>query len=223
MSSRDLLHFERMLWRQGVLRVAGVDEAGRGPLAGPVVAAAVVFPPELIIPGVDDSKVLTPVQREELYPLILERALAVGIGSADHEEIDQVNILQSTYRAMHRAVAALGMPPQHLLIDGNRFDGLHVPFTVLVDGDARSFAIASASIVAKVTRDRIMVMYDSLYPAYGFARHKGYGTAYHREALRRLGPCPIHRRSFLRSLFPGRPSGATAASHAGLEVDRKGV
>jgi ribonuclease HII len=123
---------------------------------------------------------------------------------------------------MHRAVAALGMPPQHLLIDGNRFDGLYIPFTVLVDGDARSFAIASASIVAKVTRDRMMVMYDSLYPGYGFARHKGYGTAYHRETLRRLGPCPIHRRSFLRSLFPACPSGAEALSHASLEADRRG-
>ncbi len=222
MSSRDLLHFERMLWRQGVLRVAGVDEAGRGPLAGPVVAAAVIFPPESVIPGVDDSKVLTPVQREELYPVILETALAVGIGSADHEEIDQVNILQSTYRAMHRAVAALGTPPQHLLIDGNRFDGLHIPFTVLVDGDARSFAIASASIVAKVMRDRMMVMYDGLYPGYGFARHKGYGTAYHRETLRCLGPCPIHRRSFLRSLFPGNTSGATASSPVSLVGDRRG-
>jgi ribonuclease HII len=211
-----------MLWRQGVLWVAGVDEAGRGPLAGPVVAAAVIFPPELILPGVDDSKVLTPVQREALYPVILKTALAVGIGSADHEEIDQVNILQSTYRAMHRAVAALGVPPQHLLIDGNRFDGLHIPFSVLVHGDACSFAIASASIVAKVARDRMMVMYDSLYPGYGFARHKGYGTAYHLETLRRLGPCPIHRRSFLHTLFAGRPSEATAASHAGLEADRTG-
>jgi ribonuclease HII len=112
MNSSDHLHFERALWTQGVLRVAGIDEAGRGPLAGPVVAAAVIFPPELIIPGVDDSKVLTPAQRETLYPVILDGALAVGIGSADHEEIDRVNILQSTYRAMHRAVAALDIPPQ---------------------------------------------------------------------------------------------------------------
>lgn len=222
MSSRDLLHFERVLWGQGVLRVAGIDEAGRGPLAGPVVAAAVIFPPELIISGVDDSKELTPAQREELYPRILKEALAVGIGSADHEEIDQVNILQSTYRAMHRAVAALDIAPEHLLIDGNRFDGMHIPFTVVVDGDARSFAIAAASIVAKVTRDRMMVMFDELYPGYGFARHKGYGTAYHRETIRRLGPCPIHRQSFLRKIFSERLTEGTASSHAGPDVERKG-
>jgi ribonuclease HII len=222
MSSRDLLHFERALWEQGVFRVAGIDEAGRGPLAGPVVAAAVMFPPGLIISGVDDSKELTPAQREELYPRILKEALTVGIGSADHEEIDQVNILQSTYRAMHRAVAALDITPQHLLIDGNRFDGLHIPFTVVVDGDARSFAVAAASIVAKVTRDRMMVIYDELYPGYGFARHKGYGTAYHRETIRRLGPCPIHRQSFLHKIFSERLAEDTGPSHAGLCAERKG-
>jgi len=222
MSSRDLLHFERALWEQGVLRVAGIDEAGRGPLAGPVVAAAVMFPPGLIISGVDDSKELTSAQREELYPRILKEALAVGIGRADHEEIDQVNILQSTYRAMHRAVAALDIAPQHLLIDGNRFDGLHIPFTVVVDGDARSFAVAAASIVAKVTRDRMMVLYDELYPGYGFARHKGYGTAYHRETIRRLGPCPIHRQSFLHKIFSERLTENTGPSHAGPGVKPKG-
>jgi ribonuclease HII len=219
---RDLLHFERALWERGVLWVAGIDEAGRGPLAGPVVAAAVIFPPDMIIPGVDDSKKLTPAQREELYPRILNEAMAVGIGSADPEEIDQVNILQATYRAMHRAVAGLDVAPQHLLIDGNRFDGMHIPFTVVVGGDARSHAIAAASIVAKVTRDRMMVLYDGLYPGYGFARHKGYGTTCHRENFRRLGPCPIHRQSFLRKIYSERLTGGTAPSHAGPDVERKG-
>jgi len=188
---------EEALWRRGVRYVAGVDEAGRGPLAGPVVAAAVIFPSGLRIAGVDDSKKLTAARREQLFTVISENAIAVGVGIVGHEEIDESNILRATYKAMHGALASLAVPAEHVLVDGNRFVGSGIPFTTIVDGDARCHAIAAASIVAKVTRDRLMCAYDLLYPGYGFARHKGYGTAAHREALERLGMCPIHRRTFL--------------------------
>jgi ribonuclease HII len=187
---------ERARWAAGIRRVAGVDEAGRGPLAGPVVAAAVVFPPEVWIQGVDDSKAITPARRELLYDVILGSAEDVGVGIVSHEGIDEVNIYRATIRAMHEAVARLGRVPGHLLVDGPRFDHPSIPGTALVGGDARCFSIAAASIIAKVTRDRLMIEYDRIYPEYGFARHKGYGTAAHMEALRRFGPCPIHRRSF---------------------------
>ncbi len=192
----DKLRFERDLWRKGVRSVAGVDEAGRGPLAGPVVAAAVVFPQEFFLPGVDDSKRLTADRREELFEQILACASGVGIGIVGHEVIDQLNILHATYQAMHAAVQNLPVPPDHLLIDGNRFDGGVLPYSTIVQGDARSLCIGAASIIAKVTRDRLMKEFDLQYPGYGFAVHKGYGTRSHREAIGRLGPCPIHRRSF---------------------------
>ncbi len=192
----DKLRFERDLWRKGVRSVAGVDEAGRGPLAGPVVAAAVVFPQEFFLPGVDDSKRLTADRREELFEQILACASGVGIGIVGHEVIDRLNILHATYQAMHAAVQSLPVPPDHLLIDGNRFDGGVLPYSTIVQGDARSLCIGAASIIAKVTRDRLMKEFDLQYPGYGFAVHKGYGTPSHREAIGRLGPCPIHRRSF---------------------------
>jgi ribonuclease HII len=192
----SLLH-EEVLWKSGVAHVAGVDEAGRGPLAGPVVAAAVIFPPGLRIPGVNDSKKLSPARREELFGIIHAEVLAVGVGIVGHVEIDTINILQATYKAMHIALASLAVVPDHILVDGNRFSGTGVPFTAIVDGDACCHAIAAASIIAKVTRDRLMLEFDQLYPGYGFARHRGYGTAAHREAIVRLGPCPIHRRTFL--------------------------
>ncbi len=193
---------EEILWRQGSLHIAGVDEAGRGPLAGPVVAAAVIFPPHLTLPGVDDSKKLTPDRREQLFEIIHARALAVGCGVVGHLEIDSINILQATYKAMHLALASLPVTPQHVLVDGNSFPGTGIPYTTIVNGDALCHTIAAASIIAKVTRDRLMSESDLLYPGYGFARHKGYGTVAHREALARLGPCPIHRRTFLRNLRP---------------------
>jgi ribonuclease HII len=175
--------------------VAGIDEAGRGPWAGPVVAAAVIFHAHEAPPGIDDSKKLSAERREALFDAILATA-HVGIGEASVAEIDRLNILAATLLAMQRAVAALGIAPDHALVDGNRKPSLNCPITTLVKGDARSLSIAAASIVAKVTRDRMMIRYCDDYPGYGFARHKGYGTAQHQAALTRLGPCAIHRLSF---------------------------
>ncbi len=188
--------FERVCWSAGIQRVAGIDEAGRGPLAGPVVAAAVVFPEEVWIHGVDDSKLLDAPERERLYGVIERCALDVGVGIVSHTEIDEINIHRATIKAMHDAVAVLKQPPGHLLVDGPRFSHPVIPNTPIIDGDARCFSVAAASIIAKVTRDRIMQEYERIYPGYGFGRHKGYGTAAHMEAIRRLGPCPIHRMSF---------------------------
>jgi ribonuclease HII len=192
----DLLRYEREYWSAGVLEIAGVDEAGRGPLAGPVVAAAVIFKPEQFIEGVNDSKVLLPEEREELYEKIVREALSFGVGIVHHDVIDEINILQATFRAMHTAVRRLAVTPALLLIDGNRFLDNGIPYKTIVDGDALSFSIAAASIIAKVTRDRLMVEYDKQFPEYGFAQHKGYATPQHREAIKQLGLCEIHRRSF---------------------------
>ena len=194
------LDFERTLWKDGLQYVAGIDEAGRGPLAGPVVAAAVIFPPETIIEGVDDSKKLPEKKREELYPIIMEQAVGVGIGVVDHTTIDQINILQATHRAMEIALQQLQAPAQYVLVDGNSFGKSDVPYKTIIDGDALSFTIAAASIVAKVTRDRMMREYDKKFPEYGFAQHKGYGTRFHREAILKYGLCEIHRRTFCKSL-----------------------
>jgi len=191
-----LLELERSLRAGPVRLIAGVDEAGRGPLAGPVVAAAVVFPSDLYLPGVDDSKKLTAARRDELFAVIMQSALSVGVGIISHETIDEINILNATFRAMHEAIAGLTVPPDHLLIDGNMFPGGNVPFTTVVGGDGLCFSIAAASIIAKVTRDRIMCAYDQDFPGYGFASHKGYATQEHRDAIARLGYCTIHRRSF---------------------------
>ncbi|MBV8134663.1 MAG: ribonuclease HII [Deltaproteobacteria bacterium] len=191
----DLRH-ERKLWRTGIETVAGVDEAGVGPMAGPVVAAAVVFRPETFIRGVHDSKQLLAEKREELHAQIRDRALTFGIGLAEVEEIDRLNIYWATMRAIERALGALERAPQHVLIDGRRVPGLAIPQTHIVGGDRKSFCIAAASILAKVTRDRIMNAYDEQYPGYGFAQHKGYCTADHFQLLEQLGPSPIHRRSF---------------------------
>jgi ribonuclease HII len=191
----DLRH-ERKLWRTGIETVAGVDEAGVGPMAGPVVAAAVIFQPETFIKGVHDSKQLLAGQLEELHVKIRERALTFGIGVAEVEEIDRLNIYWATMRAIERALAALKRAPEHVLIDGRKVPGLAIPQTHIVGGDRKSFCIAAASILAKVTRDRIMTAYDDQYPGYGFAQHKGYCTADHFQLLEQLGPSPIHRRSF---------------------------
>ncbi|MBD3348406.1 MAG: ribonuclease HII [Candidatus Eisenbacteria bacterium] len=192
--------YEAGLWERGLTLVAGADEVGRGPLAGPVVAAAVVLPRELTFNGIDDSKKLVPQRREELHGLIRETAVGVGIGSVSHEVIDEINILRATHRAIREAVEnlarALGRGPEHVLVDGEQVPDLRVPQTPIHRGDELCTAIAAASIVAKVTRDRLLEEYDTLYPGYGFANHKGYGTPEHLAALTKLGPCDVHRKSF---------------------------
>lgn len=181
--------------------VCGIDEAGRGPLAGPVVATAVILPKGMVIPYVNDSKKLTERRRELLYPEIMEKALAVGVGIVSPERIDEINILQATYEAMRQALSQLPVRPDVLLNDAVRIPGVDIPQVPIVKGDAKSISIACASVIAKVTRDRMMVEYDQLYPAYGFAGHKGYGSAAHMEALRQIGPCPIHRRTFIKGIL----------------------
>ena len=190
------LVIELSLWDRGMSSIAGVDEAGRGPLAGPVVAAAVIFPRAVSIEGVDDSKQLTEQRREHLFQLIQSRALSIGIGIVDHEVIDRINILQATTVAMTKAIESLALRPDFVLVDGNSFKHESWPYQNIVHGDARSFTIAAASIVAKVTRDRLMREYHLRFPRYGFASHKGYGTRQHLEAIRKHGLCEIHRRSF---------------------------
>ena len=188
---------ERRLWARGLGHIAGLDEAGRGCLAGPVVAGAVVLLPDVELPGLDDSKKLTPARREALLGLIQERALGVGVGLCSPEEIDRMNILQAALEAMRRAVEHLSIEAHALLVDGNQaLPSPGVPQETVVKGDARSLSIAAASVVAKVSRDRIMETLHEDYPAYGWAQHKGYPTAAHYAALRAHGPSPHHRRSF---------------------------
>jgi len=192
-----LLNFENELWKQDFTRVAGVDEAGRGPLAGPVVAAAVVFPAgQKYINGINDSKKLSPRQRQAIKAVIEEKALDFGIGIVYHKEIDELNILGATFKAMRLAVESLKQPPDFVLIDGNRDPKIGIQNRCVVKGDSLSMSIAAASIIAKVTRDEMMVDYDKLFPQYDFAKHKGYPTYNHIEAIREHGVCPIHRRSF---------------------------
>ncbi len=192
----DLLRIEQAYWNAGVEHIAGVDEAGRGPLAGPVVAAAVIFRKDQTIEGVDDSKKLSAKRRAELFPLIQQHALAIGIGIVGHEVIDKINIYHASILAMQKAIDELPIRPSLVLADGNSFWHERYRYENIIDGDARCFTIAAASIVAKVTRDQLMEEYDRLYPDYGFARHKGYGTRQHREAIQKYGTCEIHRRSF---------------------------
>ncbi|MEI6788311.1 MAG: ribonuclease HII [bacterium] len=199
-----MLQFERQAWESGVVRLAGVDEAGRGPLAGPVVAAALVFDRAFLeaesygrLQAIDDSKTLTESQRHESYVLLTGSCPCVfGVGVADVDEIDSLNILRATHLAMARALTALSPLPDFALVDGLPVPGLPCPSRAIVGGDGRSLSIAAASIIAKVTRDRMMVELDNLYPGYQFARHKGYGTKIHMESLFKLGPSPAHRRSF---------------------------
>ena len=198
------LAHERELWRKGATIVAGVDEAGCGPLAGPVVAAAVVFPHAWLEAGLDrklrglnDSKQLTEEQREKFFSILTAHPdIGFAIASVDAETIDRINILEAAHRAMNLALDQLQPPPQHVLVDGRPVKSMPFPNTALVKGDARSYSIAAASVLAKVTRDRMMREFDQLYPGYGFAEHKGYGTPQHLDALQRLGACPIHRKSF---------------------------
>jgi len=193
----DPLSFERVARASGHVRVAGLDEAGRGPLAGPVVAAAVVLPEGLLIPGVTDSKKLTERQRDRLFPLIIEAAAAYGIGIVDERTIDRVNILEASIIAMERALQMITPPPDYLLIDGNFIlPRIALPQQPVVKGDCRSHSIAAASILAKVTRDRLMLELHERFPQYNFRKHKGYGTQEHLALLREHGPCEAHRRTF---------------------------
>lgn len=196
----DLWVYEREAFDAGIKLVCGVDEAGRGPLAGPVCAAAVILPPGLEIPGLNDSKKLTDKKRRELYDIMIEQAVSYGIAFASEQEIDEINILQATFLAMERAMQKLSPQPELALIDGNRTKDFGLPVRTIVKGDSLSASIAAASILAKVTRDRLMEEYDAQYPQYGFAVHKGYGTRRHYAALREYGPCEIHRRTFLKKL-----------------------
>ncbi len=195
--------------------VCGVDEAGRGPLAGPVVAGACILPEDAVIEGLDDSKKLTEKKREALYDVITKTALFWGVGLADEGEIDRINILEASLLAMRRAVAATGADPAFLLIDGNQKKGFDVPAEAVVKGDGKSQSIAAASVLAKVTRDRIMKKLDAEYPAYGFARHMGYPTPEHKLAVFVNGPSPVHRRSFLSFLERDREKLEEAARAAG--------
>jgi ribonuclease HII len=211
MALRPTFDYERPLWEQGLRLVAGVDEVGRGPLAGPVVAAAVILPPRARFPwlaDVRDSKLLSAAKREELAERIRAEALAVGLGAVVPDRIDALGIAPASRLAMAEALAGLTPPAEYALVDAFTLPEVDLPQSGIVDGDALSFSIAAASIVAKVHRDHIMLMYDALYPEYGFCHHKGYSTAEHLDALARHGPCPIHRRSFapVRERLIGRPA-----------------
>jgi len=214
----DMLALEGQASRRGYRSIAGVDEAGRGPLAGPVVAAAVILPDGLLLPGVNDSKQLTADQREALFDIISREALAVGVGIGDHALIDSINILQATLSAMRDAVRGLSVTPDFLLIDGISSVPMNIPQRTVKKGDSLSLSIAAASIIAKVTRDRMMLEYDLLYPGYGFASHKGYGAAAHLAAIAELGPCPIHRKSFggVKEHLPADPGCKSAQPSTGL-------
>ena len=201
MSAINLWEIENSLYAEGYKMICGVDEAGRGPLAGPVCAAAVILPKGLELPGLNDSKKLTDKKRRELFPIIKEQAIAYGIGLASHEEIDEINILQATYLAMERAIAQLEGKADFALVDGNRAKDFGLPVRTVVKGDSLSASIAAASILAKVTRDDIMLEMAETYPEYGFEVHKGYGTKAHYEALRQHGHSPIHRMSFLKKFY----------------------
>lgn len=196
----DLWLLENEIYASGVSCLCGVDEAGRGPLAGPVCAAAVMLPRGLDIPGLNDSKKLTEKKREELYDIICTGAVCYGVAFAGVEEIERLNILNATFLAMNRAIAQLSVPPQLALIDGNRDSGIEAPSRCIVKGDALCADIAAASVLAKVTRDRYMTALASEYPQYGFEKHKGYGTKQHYAAIREFGPSPAHRMSFLKTL-----------------------
>lgn len=201
MSEIDMWEFEQKYLDAGYKLICGVDEAGRGPLAGPVCAAAVILPPNIDIPGLNDSKKLSDKKRRELFPIICEKAIAYGIAFATHEEIDEINILQATYLAMERAISQLEPKADFALIDGNRAKDFGIPLETVVGGDGRSASIAAASVLAKVTRDNYMMEMAEKYPEYGFEIHKGYGTKAHYAALTQLGPSPIHRTTFLKKFY----------------------
>lgn len=204
MTAATIWEIEDTFFDQGIQVICGVDEAGRGPLAGPVCAAAVILPKHLEIPGLTDSKKLSDKRRRELLPEIQRQALAYGIGFASEKEIDEINILQATFLAMERALAQLPITPELALIDGNREKDFGLPVKTVIKGDSLSANIAAASILAKVSRDNLMLEMAREYPQYGFEVHKGYGTKAHYDALRIYGPCPIHRQTFLRKFYGGQ-------------------
>ena len=194
--------FEKAAVNSGFSCICGVDEAGRGPLAGPVCAAAVILPEGAVIEGLDDSKKLTEKKREKLYDIIKETAVAYSVAYGTLEEIETVNILEATYLAMNRAIEGLNVKPDFALIDGNRVPrGIKIPCETVVKGDSKSMSVAAASVLAKVTRDRLMLEYDKKYPEYNFKKHKGYGTKEHTELIKQYGPCEIHRLSFLKNIL----------------------
>lgn len=197
----DWLEFEKEALAKGYKSVCGVDEAGRGPLAGPVCAAAVILPEGVIIDGVNDSKKLSEKKRESLFDVIREQALSYSIAHATVDEIEEINILNATMLAMRRAIDGLDIKADYAMIDGNKIPPLDIDAECIVKGDAKSMSIACASILAKVSRDRLLYKYAEEYPMYGFDKHKGYGTKVHREAILKYGPCPYHRKSFLKKLY----------------------
>jgi ribonuclease HII len=194
---------ENELKQKGFKFVCGVDEAGRGPLAGPVSVAAVILPEGCDIEGLNDSKKISEKKREQLYPIICDKAVAWSVVLVDHEEIDRVNILNATLEGMKKAIESLKIPADYAIIDGNRLPELDIPSNYIIKGDAKSMSIAAASVIAKVTRDRIMTEYDKIYPEYQFAKHKGYGTKLHYEMIKKCGICPIHRKTFLKKILGG--------------------
>ncbi len=197
----DNLSIEHLIWQSGITRIVGIDEAGRGPLAGPVVAAAVIFEPYAYIEGVTDSKKLSAARRERYFDLIKEHAIAYGIAGVDNVEIDRINIRQATFKAMRMALGRLKQTPEYMLVDGEELPGGLYQQEGLIKGDSRSFTIAAASILAKVTRDKMLLDFHEEFPQYGFDRHKGYGTKEHRQLILQHGPCKWHRKTFLRKLL----------------------
>ncbi len=199
---KELKKIENEFYEKNVKYIAGIDEAGRGPLAGPVVVASVIMPEDSMIEGVNDSKKVSENKREKLYDLILNEAISYGIGISYQEEIDEINILQATKKALTDAIKQMKIKPNVILVDAlTGIDTLKIPYKSIIKGDAKCYSIAAASIIAKVTRDRIMREWDKIYPEYGFASHKGYGTAKHIAAIKEFGPCPIHRRSFIKNFL----------------------
>ena len=217
----EILTYERGLWEAGYDLVAGIDEVGRGPLAGPVVAAAVILPKECKIEGVNASKKLSAKKREELYDIILEKAVSYGIGIVSNERIDEINILKATYEAMREALSQLKPKADYILADAVTIPMVSTPQRGIIKGDAKSMSIGAASIVAKVYRDRMMEAYEEVYPGYGFASNKGYGAAEHIEGLKKLGPTPIHRRTFLKNLLPQEGDTTTDKGHRGEALAAK--
>ena len=198
----ELKKIEKEFYDKNVKYIAGIDEAGRGPLAGPVVVASVIMPEDSMIEGVNDSKKVSESKREKLYDLILSEAISYGIGISYQDEIDEINILQATKKSLTQAIQQMKIKPNVILVDAlTGIDTLKIPYKSIIKGDAKCYSIAAASIIAKVTRDRIMREWDKVYPEYGFASHKGYGTAKHIAAIKEFGPCPIHRRSFIKNFL----------------------
>ena len=195
-----LKEYENKLYEAGINYIAGIDEAGRGPLAGPVVVGVVIMKPDSFIEGINDSKKISESKREKLYEQITEEALAWGVGIVTEKEIDELNILNATKKALEQALESLEIRPDRLLVDAlEHIDTKGIPYTSVIKGDAKIYSISAASIIAKVTRDRIMRQYDEVYPEYGFAKHKGYGTAMHIQAIKKHGPCPLHRKTFIKN------------------------